>query len=109
MQRMGMVIGLKPDQIAEYKRLHADVWPGVLEMISACNIKNYSIFLREPENLLFGYWEYHGTDFEADAARMAADPETQRWWDVCMPLQAPLETRDDGDWWATMDQVFFLE
>jgi L-rhamnose mutarotase len=109
MKRMGMVIGLKPDQIDEYKRLHADVWPGVLKMISACNIKNYSIFLREPENLLFGYWEYHGTDFEADAARMAADPETQRWWDVCMPCQAPLETRDEGDWWAMMDQVFFLE
>jgi L-rhamnose mutarotase len=109
MQRMGMVIGLKPEHIDEYKRLHADVWPGVLKMISACNIKNYSIFLREPENLLFAYWEYHGTDFEADAARMAADPETQRWWDVCMPLQAPLETRDEGDWWATMEQVFFLE
>ncbi len=109
MQRMGMVIGLKPDRIAEYKRLHANAWPGVLRMISSCNIKNYSIFLREPENLLFGYWEYHGTDFQADAAIMAADPETQRWWDVCMPCQTPLETRNDGDWWAMMDQVFFLE
>ena len=109
MQRMGMVIALKADRIEDYKRLHADVWPGVLKMISACNIKNYSIFLREPENLLFGYWEYHGTDFEADAARMAADPETQRWWDVCMPCQQPLETRNNGDWWSMMDQVFFLE
>ena len=67
MQRMGMVIGLKPDKIAEYKRLHAAVWPEILAMISACNIRNYSIFLREPENLLFGYWEYHGADFAADA------------------------------------------
>jgi L-rhamnose mutarotase len=75
MQRMGMVIGLKPEKIAEYKRLHADVWPDILDMISKCNIRNYSIFLKEPENLLFGYWEYHGTDFEADAAKMAADPE----------------------------------
>lgn len=106
MQRMGMVIGLKPEKIAEYKRLHAAVWPEILDMISRCNIRNYSIFLREPENLLFGYWEYHGSDFEADAAKMAADPKTQEWWDVCMPCQEPLGTRKDGEWWAMMEEVF---
>jgi len=106
MQRMGMVIGLKPEKIAEYKELHANAWPGILEMISACNITNYSIFLKEPENLLFGYWEYTGDDFEADAAKMAADPLTQKWWDVCMPCQAPLETRKEGEWWAMMEEVF---
>ena len=106
MQRMGLVIGLDADKIAEYKKLHAAVWPGVLAMISQCNIRNYSIFLREPENLLFSYWEYHGDDFKADAERMAADPETQRWWDVCMPCQRPLETRAEGEWWASMEPVF---
>jgi len=106
MQRMGMVIGLAPDKVAEYRRLHAAVWPDVLAMISACGIRNYSIFLKEPENLLFGYWEYHGVDFAADAAKMAADPTTQAWWAVCMPCQAPLATRADGEWWAMMDEVF---
>nr|WP_319384659.1 L-rhamnose mutarotase [uncultured Roseibium sp.] len=109
MQRMGMMIGLEQEKVAEYKRLHADVWPGVLKMISDCNIRNYSIFLKEPENTLFGYWEYHGEDFAADAAKMAADPETQRWWDVCMPCQKPLETRKDGEWWAMMEEVFHLD
>lgn len=109
MQRMGMIIGLKPEKVEEYKRLHAEVWPDVLAMISACNIRNYSIFLKEPENLLFGYWEYHGTDFAADVAKMAADPTTQKWWDVCMPCQAPLETRGEGEWWATMEEVFHHE
>ena len=71
MQRMGMVLGLKPEKVEEYKRLHAAVWPEILDMISTCNIRNYSIFLKEPENLLFGYWEYHGSDFDTDAARMA--------------------------------------
>ena len=79
MQRMGMVIGLKPEKIEDYKRLHADVWPSVLNQIAESNIRNFSIFLKEPENLLFGYWEYHGSDFKADAARMAADSETQKW------------------------------
>ena len=74
--------------------------------ISDCNITNYSIYLKQPENLLFGYWEYLGADFAADAAKMAADPKTQEWWAVCMPCQEPLATRKDGDWWSMMEVVF---
>jgi L-rhamnose mutarotase len=109
MRRMGMLIGLKADRVAEYKQLHAAVWPEILDKIRECNIRNYSIFLREPENLLFAYWEYVGADFSADMELMAADPNTQRWWDICMPCQAPLETRDEGDWWAMMDEVFHVD
>ena len=76
-KRMGMVIRLKANKIEDYKRLHASVWPDVLKTIAKANIKNYTIFLREPENLLFGYWEYHGDDFEADYAKIASDPKTQ--------------------------------
>ncbi len=106
MQRMAMVIGLKPDKVAEYKRLHAAVWPEVLAKLSEIGIRNYSIFLREPENLLFGYWEYHGSDFAADAAKMADDPKTQEWWALTDPCQVPLETRGEGEWWAMMEEVF---
>jgi L-rhamnose mutarotase len=106
MQRMGMVISLKPDTVAEYKRLHAAVWPDVLKMISECQIRNYSIFLKEPENILFGYWEYHGTDFAADSAKMAEDETTQEWWKICMPMQVPVDTRKEGEWWAMMEEVF---
>jgi L-rhamnose mutarotase len=109
MQRMGLVMGLKAEKIAEYKKLHADVWPSVLKMIGECNIKNYTIFLREPENLLFAYFEYHGSDFAADSQRMAANPETQRWWAVCNPCQSPLETRAQGEWWASMEDVFHTD
>ena len=109
MQRMGMCLALKPEKVEEYKRLHTAVWPDVLAQISASNIRNYSIFLKEPENLLFGYWEYHGTDFAADTAAMAADKVTQDWWAVCMPMQVPFETRGPDEWWAMMEEVFHLD
>lgn len=109
MQRYGSVIGLTEAGKEEYLKLHADVWPTVLDKIRACHIRNYSIFLREPENLLFSYFEYHGDDFAADMAAMAADPETQRWWAVCMPLQQPLDTRKDGEWWSEMKEVFHAD
>ena len=35
MKRYGSVIRLHPDKMDEYRRLHAAVWPDVLEMISA--------------------------------------------------------------------------
>ncbi len=107
MTRMGLCIGLKPEVIARYKELHAAVWPEVLAAITAANIRNYSIFLREPENLLFAYWEYTGEDFDADMELMKQNPAMQEWWTICDPLQQPLETRAPGEWWARMEPVFF--
>ena len=46
MKRYGSVIGLRPEKLDEYVRLHAAVWPNVLKMIRECNIRNYSIYLR---------------------------------------------------------------
>ena len=107
MHRYGMVIKVKPEKIDEYKKLHADVWPEVLNKITECNIRNYSIYLID--NTLFSYFEYIGNDFNADMAIMAADPITQKWWDVCKPCQAPLESRSEGEWWANMEEVFHLD
>ncbi len=107
MKRYGMTLQVWPEKLEEYKQLHAAVWPDVLRMISDCNIRNYSIFLKD--GWLFSYFEYVGTDFPADMARMAADPTTQKWWELCEPCQMPLETRAPGEWWATMEEVFHAD
>ena len=112
MKRYGMVIGVKADKLEEYKRLHADVWPEVLAMIHKCNIRNYSIFLHrmpDGDHYLFSYFEYIGDDYGGDMAKMAADPTTQRWWAVCGPCQQPLEDREEGEWWAKMEEVFYFD
>jgi L-rhamnose mutarotase len=111
-RRYGQVLEVKPEKIEEYKRLHADVWPGVLKQIEECNIRNYSIYLGEVQKgrwYLFAYFEYTGDDFEADMAKMAADPTTQKWWDVCEPCQQPVPTRKEGEWWHTMEEVFHMD
>ena len=104
MKRYGMVIKVRPGKLDEYKKLHAAAWPGVLKMITDCNIRNYSIYHKD--GYLFSYFEYHGADFKADMAKMAADPLTQEWWKHCIPCQEPLETRAPGEWWADMEEVF---
>jgi L-rhamnose mutarotase len=108
-QRFGSIIGLREDKQEEYKKLHAAVWPEVAKMIQKCNIRNYSIFLRRLEDghqYLFSYFEYAGNDFKADMARMAADSITKQWWKVTDPCQKPLTDRKEGEWWASMEEVF---
>lgn len=105
--RHGSVVRLRPEKEQEYRRLHAAVWPTVLEQIAASNICNYSIFLRD--GYLFSYFEYTGDDFGADMAAMAADPETQRWWAVTDPCQRPVESAAPGEHWAPMEEVFHVD
>ena len=98
---------MAPGRLEEYKRLHAAVWNSVKKMIKECNLQNYSIYYKD--GYLFSYYEYTGNDYAADMAKMAADPETQRWWTFCEPCQQPLESRAEGEWWATMEEVFHLD
>ncbi len=107
MKRYGSVIKLRPEKEQEYRRLHAEPWPGVLAAIRACNIRNYSIFLKD--GFLFSYLEYVGDDFGADMARIAQDPTTREWWKLTDPCQEALETRKPGEWWASMEEVFHCD
>lgn len=107
MKRYGMTIRIKPGSEEAYRKYHAAVWPEVLEMIRACHITNYSIFLKDDR--LYGYFEYTGSDFEGDMAKMAAHEKTREWWAIMGPMQEPLETRKSGEWWAEMEEVFHLD
>ncbi len=104
MKRYGQVICIESENIEAYSRLHGDVWPEVLKKITECNIRNYSIFVKD--NLLFAFYECHGDAYEADMAKMAEDPKTQGWWAINSPLQSPLPTRNNCEWWANMQEIF---
>jgi L-rhamnose mutarotase len=110
--RYGSIIGVRPEKIPYYKKLHAAVWPGVLKTIKECNIRNYSIYLREIEPgrfYLFSYFEYTGKNYEADMAKMAADATTQEWWKECNPCQFPIPTAGKSEWWSQMEEVFHTD
>lgn len=111
-KRFGMVTELKPEKAAYYKQLHANAWPGVLATIRACNIRNYSIYLKEIEGelYLFSYYEYYGDDYAADMEKMAADSITQRWWRETDPCQQPLpEATAENSIWTDMEEVFYAK
>ncbi len=109
--RYAWITGLKPEMAARYEDLHAHPWPAVNQMIKDCHIRNFSIYEREIEGklYLFAYLEYTGTNFEADMKKMAADPETQRWWKETDPCQSPLpDAAAKGKIWADTTELYFL-
>lgn len=111
-RRYGSVIMVKPEMFDTYKRLHANAWPGVLNKIHDCNIRNYSIYFKETEHgkyYLFSYFEYAGADFEADMKKMADDPVTQQWWKETDPCQMKIPNAGAGEWWADMEEVFHCD
>lgn len=111
-RRIAWITGLEPEKAERYRELHAHPWPGVNRTIKACHIQNFSIYEREIEGklYLFAYLEYAGEDYEADMKKMAADPETQRWWKETDPCQIPLpDAAAEGKIWANMKEVYHLE
>ena len=109
MKRVGMVIGLKEESIASYRELHAEANPGVRDLLSVANIRNFSIFLtRLPDGTpcLFGYYEYVGQDYEADMAALAREPRNRKWLSLTDPMQIPLPGESG---WKPMEQIYFNE
>lgn len=101
-----MVIGLREEHAEAYRALHADDHPGVRELLSEAHLKNFSIFLaRLPDGklYLFGYYEYHGVDYEADMAALNAEPRNSEWLAMTDPMQLPLPGESS---WRLMEEVY---
>jgi len=106
-QRIGWVIKVKQEKLDEYKKLHANPWPEVNAKLKEVNIQNYSIYYRD--GLLFSYLEYTGNDFDADMKKMAADSITNEWWKLTDPCQEPVDSAEEGIWWADLEEVYHLD
>jgi L-rhamnose mutarotase len=104
--RIGKVVGLKPEKMAEYKRLHTGENCVVRDLLEKYHLRNYSIFLHEIDGKWyeFAYLEYDGDDLDADMAKLSAEPRNIEWLKICDPMQIPLKGQKS---WATMEPVFY--
>ena len=106
-KRVGMVIGIQEERIAEYRNVHADDHPGVRDLLGTANMHNFSIFIKQfPDGkyYLFGYYEYTGEDFETDMARLSDEKRNKEWLSMTNPMVVPFP----GDSaWSIMDKLYF--
>jgi L-rhamnose mutarotase len=107
MQRYAMIVGIKPEAIEEYERIHAEVWPEVLDNIRRHHMTNYSIF--RLGNTLFGYYEYTGDDWAADMEDMKHDLKNQEWWAITDNMQFPVPEAKPGELWTFAPEVFHTD
>ena len=77
MARVGFTMKLHNGQLAEYKKRHDEIWPELVSLLKESGISNYSIFLDEKTNILFGV-----LDSSNDEARenLPSSPIMKRWW-----------------------------
>ena len=106
-QRFGQIVRLKEKNLAEYTRLHDNIWPEILQLIRDANIRNYTIFFKD--DTLYAYFEYAGSDIEGDWKKMVDSAKMKEWWAICCPLQEPVPTRAPGEWWANMKEVWHMD
>ena len=104
-RRMGAVFALNAENEQLYRDLHANVWPEIVEQLRKSNIRNFSIFITElaGQKYVVSYYEYVGTDFEADQQAMTEDPYNARWHQALSPCDAPDVPCGE------MDPVFWME
>jgi len=104
-KRSGRVIKVKPEKLEYYKKLHAEPWPEVIRAIRECNIRNFSIYLKD--GYLFSYYEYVGNDYDVDMKKLSE--LTREWLKETDPCQEPVESAGKGEWWAEMEEVFHAD
>ncbi len=103
----GQLGKLRKDKIEEYVNLHNNAWPGVLDMIHRCNLRNYSIFLQE--DMVFAYFEYVGENYENDMKIMAQDEVTLEWWKHTKPCFEKFSISPESEFYHDMKQIFYYE
>ncbi|MGA2295381.1 MAG: L-rhamnose mutarotase [Acidimicrobiales bacterium] len=106
-KRVAAVIQLRAEKEAQYRELHAQVWPGVLATLHEAGVTNYSIFLRD--GLLFSYLEFTGEEYGDAMKRIADDPTTKEWWAITDPCQQPVGSARAGEWWVEAEELFHLD
>jgi L-rhamnose mutarotase len=107
MQRVGFLLKVRPDKIADYKARHQAVWPEMLAALRRNGWHNYSLFLRD-DGTLFGYFETPES-FSAAQAGMAREAINATWQDSMAPFFEGVGGTHADDMMETLEQVFFLE
>jgi len=104
MKRFGFKMKMKPGCREEYIKRHNEIWPELAALIKAGGVFDYSIFLDEETNILFGVQKVSGEQSSQD---MGVQPVVARWWEYMKDI---METNpDNSPVTIPLEEVFYLE
>jgi len=104
MKRVAFKMKLKPGHKAEYIKRHDKVWPEIQELIKKSGIRDYSIFLDEETNILFGVQKVEGNVSSQDLGAAAIQ---KKWWDYMSDIMEV--NPDNSPVTIHLEEVFYME
>ena len=105
MQRIAFQLRIKPGLEAAYDEAHRHVWPELIAELETCGVREYSIFRRGCELFLYMLVP----DFQALLTHLAASDVDRRWQQAMAPLFDPVPSLKQGETFAMMEEVFYLQ
>lgn len=103
MSRVGFKMKLFPGCAAEYKKRHDEIWPQLVLLLKKAGITDYSIFLDEETNTLFGLFEAQEPVLLEDLPKSAI---MQEWWRYMSDLME--SNADHSPVSVPLKEVFYL-
>ena len=103
-ERTAFRMRLEPGKREEYARRHEDIWPELVALLREAGVSDYSIWLDEQTNCLFGILT-RADDHTMDA--LPDHPVMRRWWAMMADL---METHpDDAPVAVPLVRVFHMD
>ncbi|MHA1569551.1 MAG: L-rhamnose mutarotase [Alphaproteobacteria bacterium] len=107
MKRVGFILKVRQDKLAEYKKHHETVWPEMLDALRRHGWRNYSLFMRG-DGLLFGYFETPAS-FQAALDGMAKEEINAKWQEFMAPYFEALDGAKPDESMMELEEVFHLD
>lgn len=90
MERVAFKMKIYPGAENDYKKRHDEIWPELKELLKSTGIHDYSIFLDESTNNLFGVLKAENRE---TLNTLAANVIMQKWW---AHMKDIMECNDDN-------------
>jgi L-rhamnose mutarotase len=102
-KRVAFKMYLNEGQKAEYIRRHNKIWPELAALLKENGISEYSIFLDEETNTLFGFQKIEGTGDSQDLGQVEI---VKKWW---AHMSDVMKTNSDNSPVSVkLEEVFYL-
>jgi len=90
MEKIAFKMKLNPGMKEEYVKRHDEIWPELLTLLKGAGVSDYSIFLDEETNILFGVQKTSGEEGSQDLGKTEI---VQKWWKYMADI---METNPDN-------------
>ena len=104
LEKHGFTMRLNPGMAEEYKLRHDEIFPGLVALLHEAGVSDYSIFLDEATDTLFGVmWRRR----DHSLAALPGHPVMQKWWAHMADIMATNSNNEPVS--ADLRLVFHME